>query len=1025
MTRNDFPTSRFAPRGVYMPSTDPQQPAPAPLAPFPLVGRAAELGVLHSLLDDTEKGRGRTVFLSGEPGIGKTRLSEELAREATRRKWVVAVGRAYAVESGVPYAPFADALLPILRALPAAAIATLSRGGAAELAMLFPTFPIDAPQGRPSVVIGDAAELKTRLFWTFLQFLIRYAEKTPLLIVLENLHWTDPSSLELLHFTARQLSGARVAILCTYNSSERESSQVLRTTEHSLVGVGLATSQHLAGLPPSATTELLRRVFGAAEDTVREFAGMLYGSTRGNPLFLEQTIKSLVGSGRLRQRDGSWHGWELEDLQLPAYIRDLFLARIQRLSPDAHIVAELAAVVGVRVSHDMLRAVCDLSTEQLLSAISELRRADMLLESTEGQDIVYDFTHPLLRDTMHGELGQARARMLHARVAECMEKYYGSDALAHASELAYHFVRSDARALDTKAITFLRAAGAHAGVRHAHREAASYLQTAFELAQRGEVDAQLRADLIEELAHAKQSSGDSRAALTLWEQAQRDASAARTLPRLAGIERRIGNLLYSQGRFVEALAHYDMGIAAAERSHDDLALAKLLTSKTTSLEALGDAKAQAHALRDALALAERLGDKKLLARVHRASALFYAWTGIRDRAASHAMHALEFAQASGEPAEAWSAHWALAVLSAISGDTIATKHHLVEARRIADELHSPVLHLRVDEIEIEYKSATGDWPSAVEHAARSIALARALEQRTLLPRLLAYTGILSLGRGRIEEGKRYLDEAWTLSGAAYPDKRSGDVHTLVRVYAGMAIYHLTLGEYDEVMRCGLIGISIADRAGYAPWTVLRLLPTMIEALLWKQDFAQADIYCKRLRHDSERLGHGVGTLLAEVGEAMIAMLRGTTQPLLDRVIELADKIEAIPFPFDSARLRLEIARRLVEMGDREGAVRQLNHAYDVFSRIGAAGELERAKAHLRELDARPRPRVAHTGSPILSPREKEILLLVLQHKSNKEIAKALGCAHRNVGKHLENACRKLNSHNRHEAAEKARAHELF
>ena len=169
----------------------------------------------------------------------------------------------------------------------------------------------------------------------FCNFSFDTPRRLPLLIVLENLHWTDPSSLELLHFIARQLSGARVAILCTYSSSERESSQVLRTTEHSLVGVGLATSQQLAGLPPSATTELLRRVFGAAEDTVREFAGMLYGSTRGNPLFLEQTIKSLVGSGRLRQRDGSWHGWELEDLQLPAYIRDLFLARIQRLSPEA------------------------------------------------------------------------------------------------------------------------------------------------------------------------------------------------------------------------------------------------------------------------------------------------------------------------------------------------------------------------------------------------------------------------------------------------------------------------------------------------------------------------------------------------------------------------------------------------------------------------------------------------------------------------------------------------------------------
>ena len=1025
MTRYDLLTSRSVSRGVLMHSSDSQQPAQLSLAPFPLVGRTAELGVLHSLLDDAEKGHGRTVFLSGEPGIGKTRLSEELAREATRRNWVVAVGRAYAVESGVPYAPFADALLPTVRALAPATLATLSRGGAAELALLFPSLPIDAPPGRPSVVIGDAAELKTRLFWTFLQFLIRYAEKAPLLIILENLHWTDPSSLELLHFTARQLSGSRVAILCTYNSAERESGQVLRATEHSLVGVGVATSQQLTALPPSATTELLRRVFGTAEDTVREFAGMLYGSTRGNPLFLEQTIRSLVGSGRLQQRDGSWYGWELDNLQLPEYIRDLFLARIQRLSPAAHAVAELAAAVGVRVSHDLLRAVCDLPTPELLSAISELRRADMLLESTEDQDIVYDFTHPLLRETVHGELGQARARMLHAQMAECMEQYYGSEALAHASELAYHFVRSDARELDPKAIAFLRVAGAHAGVRHAHREAASYLQTAFELAQRGEIDKDLCADLLEELAQAKQNSGDYRNALALWERAQREASAAHALPRLAAIERRLGNLHYSQGRFVEALAHYDMGIAAAERSHDDLALAKLLTSKTASLEALGDTKAQAKALRDAQEIAERRNDRKLLARVHRTSALFYLWIGSRDRAASHAIHALEYAQASGEPAEAWSAHWALAVLAALTGDTVATKHHFVEARRIADELHSPVLHLRVDEIEIEYKIATGDWPSAVEHAARSIALARALEQRTLLPRLLVYTGILSLGRGRIEEGKRHLDEAWTLSGAAYPDRRSGDVHTLVRVYAGMAIYHLTVGEYDEVMRCGLIGLSIADRAGYAPWTVQRLLPTMIEALLWKQDFAQTDFYCKRLRHDSEHVGHRVGTLLAEVGEAMCAMLRGTTQPLLDRVIALADKIEAIPFPFDSARLRLELARRLVEMGNRDSAVAQLNRAYAVFARIGAAVELERARTHLRELDARPRTRVAQTGSPLLSPREKEILLLVLQHKSNKEIAKTLGCAHRNVGKHLENACRKLDSHNRHEAAEKARAHEFI
>jgi DNA-binding CsgD family transcriptional regulator len=766
-------------------------------------------------------------------------------------------------------------------------------------------------------------------------------------------------------------------------------------------------------------------VFGTTEDTVREFATLLHGSTRGNPLFLEQTIKSLVGSGRLQQRDGTWHGWELNDLDLPEYIRDLFLSRIERLSPAAKHVAELAAVVGVRVSHDLLRAVCELPTDDLLSAIAELRRADTLSESTDTPEIVYDFTHPLLRETVHGQLGQARARMLHARVAARMERYYGADALAHASELAYHFVRSDARELDPKAIAFLGAAGADAASRHAYREAASYLQTAVELSERGDTNDVLRAKLVEGLALARMNCGDYRSALALWEQAQRTASAARDLPRLAAIERRLGNLHYLQGQFVEALAHYDMGIAAAERSHDDVALARLLTSKTTTLEALGDTTAQGKALRDALAIAERQHDTKLLARVHRASALFFLWIGEPERAASHATHALEFARASGEPAEAWSAHWALGVLSALTGDIAATRQHVLEARRIADELHSPVLNLRVDEIEIEYKCATGDWNSAVDQAARSLALARALEQRALLPRLLAYTGILSLGRGRIAEGKRFLDEAWTLSGAAQPDARSGDVHTLVRVYAGMAIYYLTIQDYDESMRCGLIGLSIADRSGFAPWSVHRLLPTMIEALLWKQDFALADFYSKRLRHDSERMGHGVGVLLAEVAEAMGAMLRGTTQPLLDRVIVAADQLEAVPFKFDSARLRLEIARRHVEMGDRDSAIRQLNRAFDLFSELGATGSIERAKAMLKELDARPRVRAAQTGASALSPREREILLLVLQHKSNKAIANILGCAHRNVGKHLENACRKLGAHNRHEAAEIARARELI
>ncbi|MEO6210296.1 MAG: AAA family ATPase [Gemmatimonadaceae bacterium] len=1008
-----------------MSSNDVQPPAQPALAALPLVGRSVEMELLRSLLNDGEMRRGRTIFLSGEPGIGKTRLGEELARDATSRGWTVALGRAYAVESGVPFAPFADALTPILRAMPPAMLATHSRGGSAELGMLFPALVAEGVGDRPPAISGDSAELKTRLFWTLLQFMIRFSEKAPLLIVLENLQWTDPSSLELLHFTARQLGNARIAILCTYGAVDRDAAPMLKATEESLVSVGVASALRLAGLQPSATAELLRRVFGTSEDTVREFAAMLHGSTRGNPLFLQQTIRSLVGSGRLQHRDGTWQGWELEDLQLPAYIRDLFLARLDRLGSPARSVADLAAVLGVRASHDLLRAVCELSTEDLLVAIAELRRADILVESADASGIVYDFTHPLLRETAHGELGQARARMLHARVAECMERFYGAAALLHSNELSYHLVRSDARELQPKAIVFLRAAGRDATSRYAYREASSYLETALELSTRAENVAGLSADLVEELARAKQHSGDYRSALKLWEQAQRGARGSQALPRLAEIERHLGNLHYLQGRFVEARAHYDMGIAAARQSHDESALARLLTSKATSLEAVGDTSAQASALQDALAIAERQHDTKLLARVHRASALFYLWTCIPEQAKVHAQQALEFARANGEPAEAWSAHWALGVLSALTGDIAATKHHVKEARIIADDLHSPVFHLRLDEIEIEFKSATGDWLSAAEQAAHSVSLARALEQRTLLPRLLVYSGILALGQGRVEMGKQYLDEAWELSGAANPDERKDDVHTLMRVYTGMAIYHLTMREHDKVIQCGAIGLSLADRSGYAAWAVHRLLPTMLEALMWKQDFELADFYCNRLLRESERVGHRVGLLFAEVGSAISAMLRGTTQPLLDRVIAAADQIEALPLPYDAARLRCEIARRYVELGDRRNALKQLNLAFEVFTQLGAASDIEKVKTHLRELDSRPRVRGTTDGPGVLSPREREILQLVAQNKSNKEIAKVLSCASRNVGKHLENACRKLGVHSRHEAAQVARTRELL
>ncbi|MDQ6829535.1 MAG: AAA family ATPase, partial [Gemmatimonadota bacterium] len=451
---------------------------------LPLVGRAAELTTMREALASAKAGRGSTAIVYGESGIGKTRLVTALAEVAAREGWSVSLGRAYPMEAGVPYACFADALLPLLRSLDAASLATLTRGGSAELAYLFPAVAsagaASAAGAGPRGALRDAltdspAEFKSRLLWNFAQFLGRFAAKQPMLIVLENLQWADASSLELLHFTARQIGRERILILCTYNETERDLNPGLKTVESSLVAQRAATVHHLEPLSPAAVDELLADAFGARAAVRREFAALLYGWTRGNPFFIEETLKALVSSGRLYQRNSEWFGWEVSNLGLPRSIRDAVAARLGQLSVEARALAELIAVIGTRAGYGTLRVLQGAGDALLLTAIDELRRNAIVIESEEEGQAVYDFTHPIVRDTLNAGLGVARAKVLHAAIAEGLEKVYGTRASAHADQLAYHYARADARQLVPKAVTYLTTAGRQALAQYANREAADYL----------------------------------------------------------------------------------------------------------------------------------------------------------------------------------------------------------------------------------------------------------------------------------------------------------------------------------------------------------------------------------------------------------------------------------------------------------------------------------------------------------------------------------------------------------------------
>jgi len=980
-----------------------------------VVGRSAELATLGAALTDADESRGRTLFVVGESGIGKSHLVSAIAEQAAQRGFTVAVGRAYPVETGIPYAVFSDALLPVLRDVEPSLLTLLTRGGTAELAQLFPALPIEVKAS--TAARGDPAEVKSRLLWNFSQFLSRFAARRPLLVILENLQWADSASLEMLHFVARQIAADRVMLIGTHNDPDHRGSAALRAAEQSLRNVASAQRIRLGPLSVESVVELFARMFDADAADTSAFAERLHRWTGGNPFFIDEAIKSLVESGQLREVGGKWVGWDVDELRVPSTIREAVLARLAELSARARRLADIAAVLGSRATHEELAITSGMGHDELIEAIDELRGADVLTERAEAGDIVYDFSHPLLQETLYAELGLARTRTLHGEIAQALEELYGPRAMAHAGELAFHYARGDARRLASKAVQYLRAAGKDASAKHANREAADYLSAALAIAE--EEGGDPSAELATDLARVRQRLGDYPAALALWRRALDVATNSGDASRIASIARSIGLAEYWSGSFVDALAHYDAALDAATRAGDGQLEARVRIAKASCLQAIGRTAESRVEIERALAIASALGDDGLLARVHRALVLLYVWSGPAEKAREHGRRAIALAEASGQRSAAWSAHWALAMLGGLTGESDDVRRHLADANRIADELRSPLYRVWTAEVEIEYFAGIGEWDQGVALAERTIEMARALGQRTLLPRLLVWAGLLYLGRGDLERGKACVNEAWELSAASDPTS-ARDVFSVVPAHIGRAAFHLAMGQYADSIRVGEHGLRIADRSGHVVWAIHRLMPIIAEASLWANDLDRARSIGERMRRQSEALGQRLGLAWADACDALIELFNGHTERAVSLLRGAAEALEAIPFVADAARVRRQLARALAETGDRDGATRELRRAHEVFVHLGAERELDATREQLRELGARPPTRSTAQGIAGLTGREVEIVRLVAARRSNKEIGAALGISARTASTHLSNIFAKLGVESRGELADRAR-----
>lgn len=965
---------------------------------LPLVGRDHELGLLRGLIAGALDGTGQVLFLAGESGVGKTRLVQALAEQAEAAGCRALVAQAFPAEGAFPFALAAEALSQLTRALGPNTVTLLSRGHENDLAMILPTLGRPGPAAeRPTG--GDA---KARVFWNVERFVRKAAEQAPIVLVLDNLQWADASSLELLHFLVRQLQGARVAALCTYNTHERDVTPALRLAERSLSKAGRATTHELQPLTRQDVAELVRRVPALGARAGDAFADLLHRRTLGNPFFVEELLAATVAAA-----DDAEPAWAASGGELPASVREAVLARADTLDGKARSVLDCVAAMAMRAPQAVLAAVMGLDMAGLGEATAALTARGFLREHADDAGVWYECQHPIVRATLYERLGRTRAQALHARIADAFEGLPAGAPSSYVNEIAWHYSRAGDVAPAHKAARFLALAGRNALSRHADREAVTLLQGALtRSADAADGHGPARAQLLDDLARARQRIGEYDAAYALWAEARHQAALPRDAEFIARVERRMGLSAFWTGRPLDAVAHYDAAIATARAHGITGAVIRTLNARSTALRAVGDVEGARSDVEEALRLADGTGDAALLAGAHRALLLAYAWTGPAETARHHAARALEFAERSGDGAVAWSAHWAMALLAGFTGDGEAVARHSGEAERWARTLDSPVLAAWTSEIMVEYAAAAGEWTNALAAADRAIAVARAAAARTLLPRLLVWKGLVLLARDDVEGARVCFDESWTRAGADTPDVPGADVHAIIPAHTGRTAYHLALQDFEGAIRVGERGLALADRHGNVAWAIHRLLPFLCEAALLAGDFDRAARYAARLRRDAALLDHRLGTAWADAADALLLWRRDADPRAVDGLRRAAADLERVPFLFHAARLHRNAADVLASTGDRDGALTELRLAHDMFRRMGAERDLRGTRDEIRALGARP-PQRATPSAGTLTVREQEIARLLAERRTNRQIGEALDISPRTVSTHLANVFQKL------------------
>jgi len=963
------------------------------------IGRAVELRRLDAALERAGQGSPQVVLVAGDAGVGKTRLLLALADRARRRGMRVLTGGCVELgDIGLPYLPVVDALRELADDPEEARLL-------AGAAMTAPGLDRLLPGIEPAGPAGDDLD-QLQVLDALRAVLVGLSERSPVLLVLEDLHWADRATRDLVAFLARTLRSGRVTLAVSYRSDELHRRHPLRPLLAELVRLSAVERLELAPFTRAELAEHLEAIAGAPLPA--EQVEAIHARSEGNPFYAEQLLAAAAGDA---------------NVELPATLAEVLLARVQGLSEPAQQVLRVAAVAGRRVPHRLLAGVAGQPEANLETGLHEAVGTGVL--TSDAATGSYAFRHALLQEAVYGDLLPGEQVRLHAAYARLLAAEPGGAA----AELAHHSLASHDLA---GALAASVRAASEAEAVLAPAEALRHLQRALALWERVPEPATVagidRVELTLRAAAAASAAGEHQRAASLAQDVARTAEAAADPARAARAYERFGLYLFYAGRVEEALAARARAVELVPdqpptplRARVTAAIAQALVNARQPAEARRWCDQALVAARGAGSAAEEADALITLGMIEQYDDPASACTRF---AAARAL-----AAAAGSPEIELRALYCLAEVSSQLGELASACAAFDEGGELAERTglgwSGMGVYLRRGQLKARYR--TGDWDecerllAAVPELVTTLAAAQVVAQGL---------GVL-VARDRPAAAVRLRRLAGLGGADPFLDR---DVAVWEAELAG---WQGDLERARSAIRRGLAAadaVEVFDQALEGAWVAMNGLSVEAD----KADHARAAgdaatladataagrALLERVRADAEQahgthLAHDVHVRgrLAKA-EAEWTRLQGRSDPARWQAA-----VDAFAYGnvYAVARCQWRLAEALAGGGDRERATQAARAAHATATRLGAAPLREALEALARRgrLDLG----VALPAQPTLAgltPRELEVLRLLVEGRSNRQIAEQLFISNKTASVHVTNLLAKLGVHSRLEAAAMAR-----